>query len=408
MPDYLIKNISEIATPTSGVKRGKQLSELSITHGDSIYIKDGLIREMGDFDTIKSDIDGNPHIIDGIGKTAIPGFIDSHTHLVFGGRRENEFGQRIKGATYREIAESGGGIKKTVADTRKASKNELVEYASVYLANALQNGTTTMEVKTGYGLDLDTELKMLEVIDELNKMQPVELIPTFLGAHTVPEGLSKNDYIVQVLEMIPAVSGRAKYCDVFCEEGYFSVEDTRKILEKGLESGLKPRIHVDQFTDSGGLKLGIEIGACSVDHLEVISDEDIQLLAKSNTAAAMLPGVSFFLNYGYPPARKIIDSGCITVIATDFNPGSCMCISMQLIMSIACTQMKMSPEESLNASTVNAAYSLELENVGVLEPRKQADILIMDVPNFQVIPYYFGMNHVETVIKNGKIAWSRN
>ena len=407
-PSIVIKNISEIATPTSGVKRGTELSELSVAHGISIYIKDGLIRAIGNYNTLKDSINGNPQVIDGKGKTVIPGFVDSHTHLVFAGTRENEFGKRIRGATYREIADSGGGIKKTVSDTRNASKDELVENASVYLDKALQNGTTTMEVKTGYGLDLETELKMLDVIDELNKIQPVELIPTFLGAHAVPANISKSDYVTEVLEMLPSIAGRAKYCDVFCEEGYFSVEDSRKILEKAKEFGMKSRIHVNQFTDNGGVKLGVDTGACSVDHLEVVSDEDIKLLSNSKTAATLLPGVSFFLNYGYPPARKIIDSGCITVLATDFNPGSCMCVSMQMVMSIACTQMHMTPEESLNASTVNAAHSLELENVGSLEPGMQADLLIMDVPNYQVIPYFFGTNHVETVIKKGQIAWTRN
>jgi len=248
---------------------------------------------------------------------------------------------------------------------------------------------------------------MLEVVEELNKKQTVELVPTFLGAHAFPDDVSRDEYIQNILDMLPAVSGKAKFCDVFCEQGYFTVDESRAILEKAKEYGLSPRIHADQFTSSGGVKLAVEVGAVSADHLEQITDEEIEILASSNTAATLLPGVSFFLSYGYPPARKIIDAGCITAIATDFNPGSCMCISMQMVMAIACTQMSMTPEEVLNAATINAAYSLGLTNMGSIEPGKQADVLIMDVPNHRLIPYFFGENHVNTVIKKGRVVWTR-
>ena len=407
MSEILIKNAKEIATPAGGVKRGGALKELYLIHGGSIYIKDGLIRNVGNITDFEHHIAGNPEIIDATGKTVIPGFIDAHTHLVFAGTREDEFGMRIGGATYREIAERGGGIKRTVKDTRLASKTELVETAGAYLEHALHSGTTTMEVKSGYGLNLETELKMLEVVEELNKNQPVELVPTFLGAHAFPEDISRDEYVQSVLDMLPAVSGKAKFCDVFCEEGYFTIDESRAILKKAKEYGLSPRIHADQLTSSGGAKLAVELEAVSADHLEQITNEEIEILAQSDTTAVLLPGVSFFLNYGYPPARKIIDAGCITAIATDFNPGSCMCISMQMVMSIACTQMGMTPEEVLNAATVNAAYSLGLTNVGSLEPGKQADVLIMDVPNYKMIPYFFGENHVNTVIKKGEVVWTR-
>lgn len=407
MSGILIKNAAEIATPIGEVKQGGALKELHLIHGGSIYIKDGLIQNVGNLDDFEHHITGNPEIIDASGKTVIPGFIDAHTHLVFAGTREDEFSMRIGGATYREIAERGGGIKRTVKDTRLASKTELVETAGAYLEHALHNGTTTMEVKSGYGLDLETELKMLEVVEELNKTQPVELVPTFLGAHAFPEDISRDEYIQNILDMLPAVSEKAKFCDVFCEQGYFTIDESRAILEKSKEYGLSPRLHANQFTSSGGAKLAVEVGAVSADHLEQVTDEEIEMLSSSNTAATLLPGVSFFLNYGYPPARKIIDAGCITAIATDFNPGSCMCISMQMVMAIACTQMDMTPAETLNATTINAAYSLGLTSVGSLEPGKQADVLIMDVPNYRMIPYFFGENHVNTVIKKGSVVWTR-
>jgi len=407
MSEILVKNATEIATTVGGIKRGGALKELYLIHGGSIYIKNGLIQSIGELDDFEHLIAGNPEIIDAAGMTVTPGFIDAHTHLVFAGTREDEFSMRIGGATYREIAERGGGIKKTVKDTRLASKTELVETAGAYLEHALRNGTTTMEVKSGYGLNLETELKMLEVVEELNQIQPVELIPTFLGAHAFPEDVSRDEYIQSILDMLPSVSGKAKFCDVFCEEGYFTIDESRAILEKAKEYGLSPRIHADQLTSNGGAKLAVEVGAVSVDHLEHVTDEEIEILAQSDTTAILLPGVSFFLNYGYPPARKIIDAGCITAIATDFNPGSCMCISMQMVMSIACTQMGMTPEEVLNASTINAAYSLGLTNVGSLETGKQAEVLIMDVPNYKMIPYFFGENHVNTVIKKGSVVWTR-
>lgn len=407
MKNILIKNASEIVASGSRPKRGKDLRELSVIPDGTISIIDGLIQNAGDSDTEQTRSDKHAKIIDARGKTVIPGFIDAHTHLIFAGTREDEFCKKIEGATYQEIARSGGGIRRTVNQTRKASKAELVETSAHFLQQALQYGTTTMEVKTGYGLDLKTELKMLDVIDELNRVQPVDLIPTFLGAHAVPDNTSKEEYIKQVLKMIPEVAGRARFCDVFCEEGYFTVDESRKILEQAKKYGMTPRLHADQLTNNGGTQLAVEIGARSVDHLEQISDDEIALLASSDTAATLLPGVAFFLNYGYPPARKIIDSGCITALATDFNPGSCMSVSMQMMMSIACTQMRMTPDEALNAATINAAYSLGLDTVGSIEPGNQADLLIVDVPNYKMIPYFFGVNHVETVIKKGEIVWTK-
>jgi imidazolonepropionase len=404
MNDILISHASQIATPVRGPKRGKALRDITIHKNASIYCVDGIIRIVGSAKAVESQITGNPTVINAAGKTVIPGFVDAHTHLVFAGTRENEFVQRLSGMTYKEIAEKGGGILSTVQRTRAASKDELIQISMHYLHRALAHGTTTMEVKTGYGLEPETEMKMLDVINELNTLHSIELIPTFLGAHSFPKDISRKTYIEQVITMIPEAAKRgAKFCDVFCEPGYYTVEESRQILERAKECRMKPRIHTDQFLHSDGVRLAVELEAASVDHLEQLSDEDISRLADSNTTAILFPGVSLFLGYNYPPARRIIDAGCITAIGTDFNPGSCMCLSMQMMMSLACMQMKLLPAEALTAATINPAYSLGLDNVGALEPGMQADILIADVSNYEMIPYFFGENHVETVIKNGKI-----
>lgn len=406
MSDILIQNANEVITSSIYPARGSKLRELRVLKNASILVKGEKLAEIDEaIDSAKLGLDGV--IIAAKGKTVLPGFIDSHTHLVFAGTREDEFAMRIQGATYQEIAARGGGILSTVRATRTASKDELKAIAKHYLNLALEHGTTTMEVKSGYGLDLENELKILEAIEELNAEQPVELVPTFMGAHAVPPECDKAEYVRRVIEMLPVVSRKAKFCDVFCEGGYFSIDESKMILEKAKEYGLTPRLHADQLTNNGGAKLGVEIGAASVDHLEQISDEEIELLAASNTGATLLPGVSFFLNYGYPPARRIIDQGCIMALASNFNPGSCMTLSMQMVMAIACTQMRLSPEEAVNAATANGAYALGLSHLGALEVGKQADLLILDVPSYRMIPYFFGVNHVETVIKRGAIVKGR-
>jgi imidazolonepropionase len=407
MPKLLIKNANELVSPVACPSRGKSLNELRVWQNGSLYIENETIAEIGHLQDFENKISQDTVIIDASGKTVLPGFVDSHTHLVFAGTREEETAMRISGATYQEIAAKGGGILSTVKATRAASKAELKKIARHYLAIALEHGTTTMEIKSGYGLELETELKILQVIEELGHEQPIELVPTFMGAHAVPPEHDKTDYVAEVISMLPKIATKAKFCDVFCENGYFDLDDSRQILEHAKQLGLIPRMHVDQFSNNGGVKLGVDLGATSVDHLEKISDEEISALAASNTCATLLPGVSFFLNYGYPPARKIIDQGCITALATNFNPGSCMTFSMQMIIAIACLQMRMTAEEAINAATANGAYALGLDDVGILEVGKQADIIILDVPNYRMLPYFFGVNHVEKVIKRGEIVWSR-
>lgn len=405
MPQTLIKNISQIATPKPGVIRGQEFGKLNIINNAAILIEDGIIKKIGpekDFESVdKSAI----KIIDAGGKAVVPGFVDSHSHLVFGGSRADEFAMRSAGKTYEEIAAGGGGIASTVAATRKASKAELKELARERLQKALRQGITTMEIKSGYGLNRETERKILEVINELKDEQPIEITATFLGAHSIPKESTKEKYLQEVMEMIPEMAELAEYCDVFCEKGYFTANETRRILETGLKYGLKPKIHTNQFNDIGGVNMALDVNAVSIDHLEVLNDEDVARIADSDTIATVLPGVSYFLNIPYSPARKLIDKGAIVALATDFNPGSSMTISMQLLMNMACTKMGMSVEEALCCATQNGAKALQKNNMGCIAEGYQADILLLNTDNFNNLAYFFGENHVKTVIKNGEVVW---
>lgn len=405
MPSLLIKNISQLVTPKPGVVRGKELRNLKITPNAAVYIEDGFIKFAGAEPEVLSKIEGIPNIIDAKEKAVVPGFVDSHSHLVFGGSRADEFAMRSAGKTYEEIAAAGGGIISTVEATRNASKKELKQLAMERLHKALRQGITTMEIKSGYGLNIETEQKILEVIQEVKDLQPIEISATFLGAHTVPKNSTKEEYLQEVLEMIPEIAHLADYIDVFCEKGYFTAEESRMILEKGLEFGLQPKIHTNQFHDIGGVEMALDLDAVSVDHLEVLSDEDVERISKSNTVATVLPGVSYFLNIPYSPARKLLDRGAIVALATDFNPGSSMTISMQLLMNIACTKMGMSVEEAFCCATQNGARALKREKLGCIAEGFQADILILNTENFNNLAYFFGENHVQTVIKNGEIVW---
>lgn len=405
MSNLLIQNISQIATPKPGIYRGSELRSLNVYENAAIYISDGSIQAVGALSDVLKRVEGHPVILDAEEKAAVPGFVDSHSHLVFGGNRADEFAMRSAGMSYEDIAEQGGGIVSTVEATRKASKEELKNLGRIRLQKALKQGITTMEIKSGYGLDLDTERKMLEVISELKEEQPIELTATFLGAHAVPKNSSKQDYLEEVLAMIPEVAELAEYCDVFCEKGYFTLEETRDVLNKGLEHGLKAKLHTNQFNDIGGVEMAIGLGAVSVDHLEVLSDEDVERLGRSETVATVLPGVSYFLNIPYSPARKLLDAGALIALATDFNPGSSMTISMQLLMSMACTKMGMSVEEALCCATQNGAKALEKDKLGAIAPGFQADILLLDTENYKDLAYFFGENHVHTVIKKGEKVW---
>jgi imidazolonepropionase len=403
----LIRNAAQIVTGQGSALRGAALKQLRVHPNADLYAENGAVVALGDPTAVEAVVQGKPDEFDASGKTVIPGFIDPHTHAVFGGSRVEEFVQKIDGATYAEIAAKGGGILSTVAATRAASKAQLKELTRARLRTALEHGTTTMEIKSGYGLDLESELKMLEVIEELRSEQPIELIATFLGAHAVPAGSGSADFVKRLLEMLPSVALKAKFCDAFCDAAYFPVAETRTILARAKEHGLGLQLHAGQFAADGGVALGVELGARAVAHLDHVTADEIAKLAASPTAAILLPGVSLFGGSAFPPARKLIDAGAVVALASNFNPGSCPSLSMPMMVGLACMQMKMSPAEALNAATINSAYALGLENVGSIETGRPADLAILDLPDYRMVPYHFGMNPVVAVVKKGRLVWQR-
>jgi imidazolonepropionase len=408
----LLTNIRQLVTVRSNgraFKAGNAMRDLGVIENASVLIEDGVIHWIGAASDFSSTLDADADTLDCTPYIALPGFVDSHTHALFAGSRENEFAMRAEGRTYQEIAAQGGGILSTVQATRAATKKELKKSASRRLDAMMKHGTTTVEIKSGYGLSEDAELKMLEAISELTNEHFMTIRSTFLGAHALPPEFrdKRSDYITLLCErMLPHIAKRklAQFCDVFCEGGYFTLAETRQILEQARERGLGLKVHSDEFTALGGTRLAAELGAVSADHLEHISDEAIQALARGKTVAVVLPGVSFFLRNPYAPVRKLIDAGAPVAIASDFNPGSCMSFSMPLMMTIACTHMSMTPEEAITASTLNGAAALGIsEQYGSIEVGKRADIVLFDVPNYRYLLYHFGTNHAAKVIKHGTI-----
>lgn len=417
--DLVIKNIKKLYT-LKGPNRPRikdEMKEVGLIENGIIAVKDDTIAYVGQGE-LPSDfeIDEDATIIDAKDKTVTPGLVDSHTHLVHGGSRENELAMKLKGAKYLEILEAGGGIHSTVKATKNATFSELYDQGKKSLDNMLSYGVTTVEAKSGYGIDdFDTEIKQMEVALKLNEDHPVDIVSTFLGAHAIPKEYKDNpDDFVKVLidDMIPEVSKRklATFCDVFCEKGVFNLEQTRKILEAGLEYGLIPKIHADEIEPMGGAELAAEIGCITADHLVAASDKGIEMMAEKGVIANLLPGTSFYLQSGkHARARQMINYGVPVSLSTDYNPGSCPTENMQLIMSFASLTYKMTPEEVLTASTINGAASLKLEDkIGSIEVGKKADIVIFDSPNFDYIIYHFGINHTLFVVKNGKIVYRRH
>jgi imidazolonepropionase len=410
--NLLIRSAKEVVTVAVGAKRatvGSNMRDVGLIEDGSVLVKNGLIEWVGPEAARRSEVNDDVHVVDGTGKVVLPGFVDSHTHLIFAGSRENEFAMRAEGKTYREIAEAGGGILSTVKAVRQSEKKELKRLAEKRLDQMMRHGTTTVEIKSGYGLDMENEVKILEVINELEKEHFMTVVPTFLGAHAVPPEYQeyKSGYVRLLLESILPHVGKkrlAKFCDVFCEQGYFSPEESETILNEGKRFGLHPKVHADELSPAGGAELAARVGAISADHLEYVTEQGIEALKKANVVATLLPGVSFFLNHGYAPARTLIDAGVPVAIATDFNPGTCMSFSMPMMMTIACTQMKMSPEEAITASTINGAAALGLsEKIGSIEVGKEADLVLYDIPTYRYLPYHFGTNLVSAVIKHGTI-----
>lgn len=412
--DLLIKNAAELLTLSPSFKEG---SGLGILRDGAVAIKGGKILWVGKIDQPSKEVSLSPkgQEIDATGKVVMPGLIDSHTHLIFAGSREHEFEQRIQGLSYLEIAERGGGILSTVEATRKASFDELFSFGKRRLDRMLSKGVTTVEAKSGYGLSLQDELKILKVMKALQADHPIDIVLTFLGAHTVPKEL-RNDrmrYIdLLIEEMIPKVAeeGLAEFCDVFCEEKAFSLKESRKILETGKRYGLKPKIHADQLSPGGGAELAAEVGASSADHLEYVSQRGIERMAERRVTAVLLPGASFFLSMKkFPPAREMIEKGVAVSLATDLNPGSSMTESLPLMMTMGCTMYKMMPKEVIQATTIHAARSMGREaEIGSLDIGKQGDIVILDIPNYKYLPYHFGVDHVEIVIKKGKVVFKES
>jgi imidazolonepropionase len=411
--DLIIKNAEELLTLSLS---SREESGLGIIRNGAVAIKEGRIFWIGKTEELseKLFLNRKGREIDATGKVVMPGLIDAHTHLIFAGSRENEFEQRIQGLSYLEIAEKGGGILSTVEATRKASFDELFLLGKKRLDRMLSKGVTTLEAKSGYGLSLQDELKILKVMKALQENHPIEIVPTFLGAHTVPREFrdARTRYIDLLnKEMIPKVAQErlAEFCDVFCEEKAFTVEESKKILETGKQYGLKPKIHADQLSPGGGAELAAEVNAFSADHLEYVSQEGIKKMAEKGVTAVLLPGASFFLSMKkYPPARDMIEQGVPVSLATDLNPGSSMTESLPLMMTMGCTMFKMTPKEVIQATTVHAARSIGREKeIGSLEVGKQADILLLDIPNYRYLPYHFGVDHVEKVIKKGKVVYTR-
>jgi imidazolonepropionase len=349
--------------------------------------------------------------IDCRGSVVMPGFVDSHTHLVFAGSRVSDYEARLRGKAYEEIAREGGGIKLSARRVSEASVNSLVKQAQGFLEQFAAHGTTTLEVKTGYGLEVAQELKLLDAIRRLRRTSQLELVPTLLAAHALPAEYAgrSDDYIETVIrDLIPAVARKklAEFIDCFCDRGAFSVEQCRRVLAAGKQQGLIPRLHAEQLTRTGASRLALEFEAASADHLDKLTSADIRALARSEVVATLVPGANFHLGLkDYPPARKLIEAGAIVALATDFNPGTSPTPNMQFILSVACSAMRMTPAEAIAAATINAAWALRRgDRLGSLEPGKEADLIVMDTSDYREIPYYFGVNHCRMTVKAGAVV----
>jgi len=410
--DLLIEKANELITLQNADDEpltGEQMKNLGIIPRGSVAINKGKIVAVGTYEWIKERFIAE-RTIDASGKVVMPGFVDPHTHLVFAGAREEEFEFRIMGVSYLEILAKGGGILKTMKETRKASVEELVKNCKKTLNLMLMHGTTTIEAKSGYGLNLKDEIKILEVIKRLNNEHPVDVVPTFLGAHAVPPEYEKDvDGYVDLLleEVIPVVAENklAEFCDVFCEKGVFNIQQSKLILTRGKEYGLKLKIHADEMTQFGGAELAAEVGAVSASHLLFSSRDGIIKMAEKGVIGELLPLASFTLMMGrYALAREMIENGLAVALGTDYNP-SCWVENQQLTIAFACRQMHLTPAEAITATTINAAHAINRANeVGSLKPGKKADVIILDIPNHKFLGYRFGTNLVETTIKNGEIV----
>ena len=411
MPATIITNIKCLVnTRTENqLLRGKQLAELPCIENAYLVIENGIIAEYGEMDKLGWTDNNNDNVIDAAGQFILPTWCDSHTHLVFAASREEEFIDKIKGMSYAEIAAKGGGILNSAKKIAEASELDLLRSAWARLQEIILLGTGAVEIKSGYGLSVESELKMLRVIQKLKETSPIPIKATFLGAHTYPLEYKDNHqgYIDLIInEMLPVIANEklADYIDVFCETSFFSPEETETICRAGMSYGLKPKIHANQLNLSGGTQVGVKLGAVSVDHLETMDDDAIQILADSNTIGTLLPTAAFFLRMPFQPARKLIDADCAIALATDFNPGSSPSGNMNLVVAMSCIQMKMLPEEAINAATINGAYAMELQDeLGSITVGKKANLIFTKpIPSLAYLPYFFGSNLIDKVMIAGE------
>ena len=414
--NVIIKNASQVVT-CSGFegKFGKDMSNINVIENTSIVVKDGIIKEIDNWDNIAKNYNENDFkVIDASNKAVLPGFVDSHTHFVFGGYRAEEFSWRLNGESYMDIMNRGGGIVNSVKGTREATEDELYESAKKRLDSMIHFGVTTVEGKSGYGLDCETELKQLRVMDRLQKDHPIDICKTFMGAHATPEEYKdRNEEYINFLleEVLPKVAEEklAEFCDVFCEEGVFSVEESRKILLKAKELGMKIKIHADEIVQLGGAELAAELEATSADHLLHASDEGIKAMAGKKVIATLLPTTAFCLKEPFARARIMIDNGAAVALGTDFNPGSGFTNSIPLMFALATIYMNMSIEEAINAMTINGAAAIgRAETIGSIDKGKKGDLVILEYPSYKFLPYNTGVNIVETVVKDGNVVYKKS
>lgn len=411
--NIVLKNASELVTCSGFEKKhGKEMSNLHVIRDGAVVIKNGIIEKVGKTEDVLKNFDLTGYeIVDCSGKTITPGFVDSHTHLVFGGYRDEEFSWRLRGDSYVSIMERGGGIAKTVTGTRQATYEELVAVGMKRLDSMARFGVTTVESKSGYGLDVDTELKQLEVTKALNEQHSLDLVSTFMGAHDIPvayKGRSGEFIDLIIEEMLPVVAERnlAEYCDIFTEDKVFSIEETRKLLTAARAHGFKLKMHADEIVPLGGAELAAELGCTSADHLLQASDEGLIAMGKAGTICTLLPGTAYSLKADFARGRFMIDNGCAVAVATDFNPGSCFTESIPLVISLATLYMNMSIEETITALTINGAAALNrADQIGSIDVGKKGDVVVHEFPSYHFLTYHIGVSTVEKVVKNGRMIY---
>jgi imidazolonepropionase len=418
--NLLIKNAAQLVTCSGfSAKKGKEMADLHIIEDGALIIKEGVIEAVGQSGDIDKQLKNNGadqsdfDIIDARDKAVLPGFVDSHTHLVFGGYRAEEFSWRLRGDSYMEIMQRGGGIVNTVNATRQVSAEELLQSGIKRLNSMLSFGVTTVEGKSGYGLDRDTEIKQLEVMARLNQIHYLDVVSTFLGAHAVPpEYKGKQDAFIDFMasDVLPRVVDQnlAEFCDIFCEKSVFSIDQSRRLLTRAKELGLKLKLHADEIVQLGGAELAAELGAISADHLLQASDRGIKDMAATGVVATLLPATAFSLKEGYANGRKMMDSNCAVALATDFNPGSCFTESIPLVFALATLHMNISTEEAISALTINGAAALDrADQIGSIDAGKKGDLIVLEFPSYTYIPYHLGVSTVEKVIKQGNLVFDK-